>query len=70
MKSMNYKITQPASITLCVNGQTFSAENIDWDASADELIEQFKRLTVAAGYPPTILNDEEGYWKYHDGVIE
>lgn len=65
---MNSKTTQPASITLCVNGQTYSADNINWDTNADELLEQFKRLMVAAGYPPTVLNDEEGFWEYKDRI--
>ena len=69
ISNMNYmkdKTTQPASITLCVNGQTYSVDNINWDANANELLEQFQRLMVAAGYPPSILDDEEGSWVYQD----
>ena len=57
-------VTDPASITLCVNGQKYTAEGLDWDSTAEDLLDGFKRLLVAAGYPATVLNDENGGYEY------
>ena len=71
---MDKKITQPIEIVLVNNGETYTAENLNWDLSGEELLTAFKRLMVAAGYPPSILSDEYGEWKWvgndNDNVIE
>ena len=57
-------ITDPASMTLCVNGKKYTAEGLDWDITAEDLLDNFKRLLVAAGYSPKVLNDEDGGYEY------
>ena len=59
---MDKKTTQPIEIVLVNNGETYTAENLDWDLNGEELLAAFKRLMVAAGYPPSVLNNEEGRW--------
>lgn len=63
---MSTKIYEPAEITLKLHGQTYTVNNIDWDADADELLEEFKGLMVASGFAPTILNNEYGRWEWHE----
>ena len=57
-------ITDPVTITLTMHGVTHTVEGLDWDSSADDLIDAFKRLLVGAAFPPSILNDEDGGYEY------
>lgn len=57
-------VTDPASITLCVNGRKYTAEGLDWDITAEDLLDNFKHLLVAAEYSLTVLNDEDGGYEY------
>lgn len=52
-------------ITLEMHGNKFSWEGSFDDLDSGELIDQFKRLMVAEGYPPSILNDEGGEWVFN-----
>ena len=63
---MNTKIMQPGKIVLEQHGQTYSVDNIDWDADAGELLEEFKGLMVAAGFPPSVMNTEDGRWVWEE----
>lgn len=63
---MNNKLLEPAEITLRIHGQTYKVDNIDWDCSAEDLIEQFKGLMVAGGFTPTVLNSDYGRWEWQE----
>lgn len=63
---MDKKIYEPIKIVFTHHGQTYTVENIDWDADADEVLEEFKGLMIASGFPPTILNDDYGRWEWHE----
>lgn len=55
---------KPVRIELEMGGVTYKVENLPWDIDGDELLDEFKRLTVAAGFSPTMLDDEEGHWEW------
>lgn len=62
------KIPTPMKIVLQSGEQTYTVEGLPWDSGAEDLIYQFKELLVAAGYPASILNNEDGRWEWvqHD----
>ena len=47
-----------------MGGVTYKIENLPWDIDGDELLDEFKHLMVAAGFSPTMLDDEEGHWEW------
>lgn len=53
-------------ITLESYGEKHTFESYQDDYNATELLDEFKHLMVAAGYPPSILSDEEGTWEWHE----
>ena len=55
---------KPVRIELELGGVTYKAENLPWDIDGDELLSEFKRLTVAAGFSPRMLDDEDGHWEW------
>lgn len=62
----NAKVIEPVEIMLKHHGQTYYVNNIDWDADADEILEEFKGLMVASGFTPSILSNEYGRWEWHE----
>ena len=54
----------PARIEIEMGGVTYKAENLPWDIDGDELFDEFKRLMVAAGFSPKVLDDEDGHWEW------
>lgn len=63
---MDKKICEPGKISLTLHGQTYTVDGLDWDIDGDALLEEFKGLMIAAGFAPTILNDDYGCWKWHE----
>ena len=59
-------ITDPVTITLTMHGIKHTVEGLDWDSSADDLVDAFKRLLIGATFPPSILDDECGHYEYVD----
>lgn len=59
-------VTEPITITLKMHGVTHTVEGLDWDCSAEDLVDAFKRLLIGATFPPTVLNDEWGHYEYVD----
>lgn len=56
------KMPIPMKIVLQSGEETYTVEGLPWDSGAEDLIKKFKELLVAAGYPASILSDEEGQW--------
>ena len=63
---MDKKTLEPTEIILKTHGQTYKVDNIDWDSSAEDLLEEFRGLMVASGFPPSILSNEYGRWEWHE----
>lgn len=57
---------EPTSIILKHGGLVCTIENLPWDINSGELLENFQRLMVAAGFPPTVLDTEGGYWDWRE----
>lgn len=57
-------MVKPVRIELELGGVIYRVENLPWDIDGDELLDEFKHLMVAAGFPPTMLDDEEGHWEW------
>lgn len=53
-------------ITLEMHGEKYVYEDWSDDQNATDLLDAFKRLMVAATYPPSILSDDEGTWEWHE----
>jgi len=59
-------ITDPGKISLTLHGQTYTVEGLPWDINGEDLINEFKGLMVAAGFAPTVMNDEAGRWVWEE----
>lgn len=59
----------PAKIELVLHGRKYSVEGLPWDIDSKELVDQYKRLLVVAGFGPGVLDDEYGRWEWipYDG---
>ena len=57
-------MVEPVKIELQMDGVTYKIENLSWDIGGEELLEKFKQLMVAAGFPPSILDNEDGCWEW------
>ena len=57
-------MVKPVRIELELCGVTYRIENLPWDIDGDELLDEFKHLMVATGFPPTMLDDEDGHWEW------
>lgn len=63
---------KPTRIELEMYGHKFIADNLPEGMDGSELLDYFKRLMVLAGYPPYVLDNEEGHWKWvskDEGVV-
>lgn len=58
------KTIEPIKISLTMHGVTHTVDGLNWDSSAEDLVDAFKRLLVGATFPPTILDDEDGHYEY------
>lgn len=47
-------------------GRDYSISNIPNDSTWKELEETFKKLGLMIGFPPSILNNDEGEWSYKE----
>ena len=60
------KLYESVAISLRIHGRTYTVEGLDWDINGKELLDEFKGLMVASGFPPSIMNNENGYWEWHE----
>ena len=57
---MDKKIYEPIKIVFTCR------EDKKYIAAGLEVLEEFKGLMIASGFPPTILNDDYGRWEWHE----
>ena len=61
---MENSIYKPVKITLEMHGVSYTVEGLDWDSDGTTLKDAFNRLLVSAGFPASIMDNEEGSWEY------
>lgn len=64
---------EPVELSLKMHGISYTIKGLDWDCNGEELLENFKRLMVAAGFAPSVMGDDLGTWiyqEYSSDVIE
>ena len=59
-RAMDDKTYDPVEITLTHHGRTYKAVGLNWDCTANEMIEVFTRLMVVDGFSPNVIIPADG----------
>ncbi|MBQ9160948.1 MAG: hypothetical protein IJ122_06460 [Methanobrevibacter sp.] len=60
---MSVKTYEPGKISLTLHGITYSVEGLAWDIGGTELMQEFRGLMHASGFPVEKYSEEDEWIK-------